>query len=136
MFVDRTANRGEQKPSIVMHDRDKKFTQDFVTTLKKGDVRTNALPIASPNLNGRTERFVKSIREECLEMFILFGKQHLDYLVGCYVDYYNRKRSHTEREHLPPIREEPEEVKSLSRDNIVVESYVGGLIKSFERKAA
>jgi len=45
-------------------------------------------------------------------------------------------RSHTERGHLPPIHVLPEEVLKLDREQIVVRSYVGGLVKSFERKAA
>ena len=79
-FLDQTMTR-EQKPSIVMHDRDTKFTKEFTATLKAKDVRTNVLPIASPNLNGRVERFVQSIKYECLFKFILFGKRHLDYVV-------------------------------------------------------
>ena len=41
-----------------------------------------------------------------------------------------------EREHLPPIRKAPDEVITLTRDKIEVRSYVGGLVQSFERKAA
>lgn len=52
------------------------------------------------------------------------------------VTYYNTRRAHMERNHLPPIREAPAEVLKLDRDQIVVRSYVGGLVKSFERKAA
>ncbi len=63
-------------------------------------------------------------------------KRHPDYLVGEFVDYYNNHRSHTERDWLPPIREEPDEVDSLKLDQVEVKSYVGGLVKSFERKAA
>ena len=55
VFLDQTIHR-EQKPSIVMHDRDTKFTKEFTATLKAKDVRTNVLPVASPNLNGRCER--------------------------------------------------------------------------------
>ena len=40
------------------------------------------------------------------------------------------------REHLPPVREKPEEVIQIDRDQVVVRSYVGGLVKSFERNAA
>ena len=79
-FLDQTTNR-EQKPSIVMHDRDTKFTKEFTAALKAKDVRTNVLPITSPNLNGRVERFVQSIKYECLFKFILFGKRHLDSVV-------------------------------------------------------
>ena len=76
------------------------------------------------------------MKYECLHKFILFGQQHLDHIAGQWVDYYNKTRSHMERDHLPPIREAPEEVSKLDRDQIVVRSYVGGLVKSFERKAA
>ena len=119
-----------------MHDRDTKFTKEFVATLKAKVIRTNALPVASPNLNGRVERFIQTIKYECLFKFILFGHRHLDHIVGQWVNYYNKTRSHMERGHLPPIREAPEEVPKLDRDQIIVRSYVGGLVKSFERKAA
>ena len=135
-FIDQTANR-EHKPSIVMHDRDTKFTKEFTTTLTDKDIRTNVLPIASPNLNGRVERVIQTIKYECLFKFILFGKRHLDHVVSEFVDYYNSVRSHMEREHLPPIREKPPKVvRKLKRDKIQVRSYVGGLVHSFERKAA
>ncbi len=134
-FLDQTMNR-EQKPSIVMHDRDTKFTKEFTATLKAKSVRTNALPVASPNLNGRCERFIQTIKYECLFKFILFGKRHLDHVVSEFVDYYNGKRAHMERDHLPPIRKAPEDVVSLTRDKIEIRHYVGGLVQSFERKAA
>ena len=66
----------------------------------------------------------------------MFGKQHLDYLISEYVAYYNEHRSHMEREHLPPLGKVPEEVELLKLDQLVVKSHVGGLVKSFERKAA
>lgn len=134
-FLEQTMNR-EVKPSIVMHDRDSKFTKDFVKTLKSRDVRTNALPKASPNLNGRCERFVKTIREECLSKFIFFGRKHLDFVVSEFLEYYNKTRSHSERECLPPIRTVPEEVPSVSLRDVEIKSHVGGLVKSFARKAA
>ena len=134
-FIEQTAGRIE-KPSILMHDRDTKFTKEFVATLKVKGIRTNALPVASPNLNGRVERFIQTIKYECLFKFILFGRRHLDHIVSQWVDYYNKTRSHMERGHLPPIRDVPEAVPKLDRDQIIVRPYVGGLVKSFERRAA
>ena len=99
-------------------------------------VRTNVLSIASPILNGRVERFIQTIKYECLFKFILFGQRHLDHIVSEFVDYYNGRRSHMERDHLPPIRKTPDEVFSVTRDKIEIRSYVGGLVQSFERKAA
>ena len=99
-------------------------------------MRSNALPEASPNLNGRAERVILTLRSECLDKFIFFGKRHLDYVVASFAEYYNARRAHSSRDSLPPIRDLPEEVASLKMEQIEVKSYVGGLVKSFERKAA
>ena len=134
-FADQTKDR-EKKPEVIIHDRDTKFAKEFVVRLKTHGLRTNALPKASPNLNGRCERFIETIKLECLNMFIIFGRWHLDHLVSEFVDYYNHQRSHMERDHLPPVRKEPDEVATLAMDQIEVQGYVDGLVKSFERKAA
>jgi hypothetical protein len=99
-------------------------------------VWTNSLPKASPNLNGRCERVIGTIKWECLSRFIIFGKRHLDYLVAEFFDYYNTTRSSMVRDHLPPIREQPDEVATLKLNQVEVRSHVGGLVKSFARKAA
>jgi putative transposase len=134
-FVDQTANR-DTKPDIIMHDRDTKFTKQLTAKLKDHGLRMNVLPKASPNLNGRCERFIQTIKLECLAKFIIFGKTHLDHLLCEFTDYYNTVRSHMERDHLPPRGDVPEEVETLDRDQIAIQSHVGGLVKSFERKAA
>ena len=79
---------------------------------------------------------MKTIREECLSKFIFFGTKHLEFVVSEFSDYYNLRRAHSSRDSLPPIREQPDEVMSINRREIEVRSYVGGLIKSFEWKAA
>ncbi len=78
LFVDQAAGR-EKKPDIIMYDRDTKFTKDFTTRLKERGLRTNTVPKASPNLNDRWERFIETIKLECLAKFIIFGKRHLDF---------------------------------------------------------
>ncbi|WP_437222407.1 integrase core domain-containing protein [Planctomicrobium sp. SH661] len=86
-------------------------------------------------VNGRCERFIETIKLECLSKFIVFGKRHLDHLVAEFCDYYNHHRSHMERDHLPPVREEPVETQTISPAQLEVRSFVGGLVKGFERKA-
>ncbi len=93
-------------------------------------------PSGSPNLNGRCERVIETIKLECLAKFIVFGKRHMDYLISEFTTYYNTRRSHMERDHLPPIRDVPDEVKTLTMDQIEVKSHIGGLVQSFERTAA
>ncbi|WP_459556743.1 integrase core domain-containing protein [Lacunimicrobium album] len=115
-----------------MHDRDTKFTQEFIGKLKSKGVQHNDLPKASPNLNGRCERVIFTLKDECLKKLIIFGKGHLDHLMTEFTQYYNTLRSHTERDHVPA----PEEFLTVDLDEVVVRSYVGGRVKSFERKAA
>lgn len=134
-FLEQTKGR-EQKPAVLMHDRDTKFSRAFVQACEKGGLTTNPLPIASPNLNGRVERFIQTIKRECLFKFILFGNRHLDYIVEHFVVYYNVARAHAGKQHLPPVGPEPDELALPNRDRIEIRTYVGGLVRSFERKAA
>ena len=135
MFLNETAGRAE-KPAIVMHDRDTKFMTEFVEALEARGVRSNALPKASPNLNGRCERVIQTLKLECLRKFLIFGQRHLDHILREFTEYYNRVRSHAERDHLPPIHAPHDEVPMLESEQIMVKSYFGGLLKSFEGKAA
>ena len=77
-----------------------------------------------------------TLRWECLDKFTIFGKRHLDYLIGEFVSYYKTRRAHMKRENLPPLRKTPETVETLTLDQVDVKSYVSGLVKLFERKAA
>ena len=134
-FLEETGSR-DKRPEILIHDMDTKFTQEFKETLAARGVRTNQLPKASPNLNGRCERFIQTLKLECLARFIIFGQRHLDHLLAEFTTYYNSTRSSMVRDHLPPIRELPEEVETLKLDQISVRRHVGGLVSSFERRAA
>ena len=96
----------------------------------------SALPKPSPNLNGRTERLGGSLKRECLSQFIFFDQQHLDYVISLCVDDYNQRRAHSARDNLPPIRIKLPEQDKVSLEDIQAKSYVGGLISSFELKAA
>ena len=118
-FTEETSDR-EKRPAILIHDRDTKYTKKFRETVESAGMKTNSLPKASPNLNGRCERFIATIKLECLNKFIVFGKKYLDYLTDEFTSYYNTKRSRMERDHLPPIREEPGEVATISIDQIEV----------------
>jgi transposase InsO family protein len=60
----------------LLHDRDTKFCAAFLDVLRSSGIRPLALPPKSPNLNAFTERWVGSLRQECLSKLILFGKHH------------------------------------------------------------
>ena len=64
-----------QNGRYLVHDRDTKYTRSFRAIIEAGHVKTLMLPARSPNLNAHAERWVKSVKEECLSQLILFGER-------------------------------------------------------------
>ena len=78
----------------LIHDRDPLFTKVFCETLENAGVRPVRLPSRSPNLNAYAERFVRSIKSECLAQVIPIGEGHLRRVVREYVEHYHAERNH------------------------------------------
>ena len=78
----------------LIHDRDPLFTVEFVETLGTIGVQLVKLPPRSPNLNAHAERFVRTIKESCLERMILFGEASLRNAIREFVEHYHRERNH------------------------------------------
>ena len=77
----------------LIHDRDPLFTTAFLNMLADGGVKSVKLPPRSPNLNAHAERFVRTIKESCLERMILFGEESLTALHH-FVAHYHIERNH------------------------------------------
>ena len=77
----------------LIHDRDPLFTKDFKEILKTSNVKTLKLPENSPDLNSYAERFVLSIRTECLNRIVPLGENHLRQVVREYVVHYHQERT-------------------------------------------
>jgi len=82
-------------------DRDTKFTAQFKRTLEAADVRTVLTPYRAPNANAYAERFVLSIKSECLNRMVLFGESSLRRAVTEYIEHYNVERPHQGLENEP-----------------------------------
>jgi transposase InsO family protein len=78
----------------LIHDREPLFTAEFLNTLADVGVKSVKLPPRSPNLNAYAERFVRSIKESCLERMILFGEDSLRKAVHEFVAHYHHERNH------------------------------------------
>jgi transposase InsO family protein len=114
----------------LIHDRDPLYTDKFDSILKAAGVEAVKLPPRSPNLNARAERFVKSIKEECLDLLILSSEDQLRYVLGEYLKYYHHERIH---QGLNRIIEPQHE--GCQGDIICIER-LGGFLRSYHRKAA
>jgi putative transposase len=78
----------------LIHDRDPWFTQSFKQTLGAAGVETVKLPPRSPNLNAYVERFVRTIKESCLDRIIIFGERGLRTAIREFVTHYHFERNH------------------------------------------
>jgi putative transposase len=78
----------------VILDRDSKHSESFRAILESADVECLRLPPRSPNLNAYAERFVRSIKEECLDKLILFGEGSLQRAIHEFVEHYHVERPH------------------------------------------
>ena len=78
----------------LIHDRDPLFTKSFRETLGSSGVKTVKLPARSPNLNAYAERFVRSVKSECLAQIIPLGERHLRHAVKEYTEHYHVERNH------------------------------------------
>ena len=78
----------------VLHDRDTKFCASFRSVLARGGVKKMQLPAKSPNLNAFAERWVRSVKHECLSKVILFGEASLTKVLREYSQHYHHERNH------------------------------------------
>jgi transposase InsO family protein len=117
---------------ILIHDRDPLFTKKFRETLRAAGVRALKLPKRAPNLNPYAERYVLSIKSECLNKMIIFGEKHLRYVIEQYNEHYLRERPHRVlgRRIIEPAAPMPAEGEVLCRERL------GGLLKTYYRKSA
>jgi putative transposase len=84
----------------LIHDRDGKFCPAFQQIIDEAGVTRVPLPPRSPNLNAYAERWVRSVKEECLSMLILCGKASLFHALTQYVGHFHQERTHQGRGNL------------------------------------
>jgi putative transposase len=114
----------------LIHDRDPLFTEKFGSILKAAGADPVKLPPRSPNLNPHAERFVRSVREECLDHLLLSSEEQLRYVLAEHLKYYHHERVH---QRLNRIIEPQHEG---NQGEIICIERLGGLLKSYHRKAA
>jgi transposase InsO family protein len=118
---------------FLIHDRDPLFTVAFRETLASAGVETIRLPPRSPNLNAYAERFVRSIKESCLERLILVGEGSLRRAVREFVAHYHHERNHQgmRNQLLFPVSAEMQ-----GHAPIACRPRLGGLLNYYHRPAA
>jgi putative transposase len=117
----------------LLHDRDTKYTLSFRAIITSGGVKPLALPAHSPNLNAYAERWVRSVKEECLSKIILLGERSLGRALGQYVEHYHAERNHQGKSNDLLFRP----VVATRRDETVhCRERLGGLLRYYHQEAA
>ena len=115
-----------------IHDRDPLYTREFLSMLAEAGIESVKLPPRSPNLNAYAERFVRTIKESCLERMILFGEASLRDAIAQFVQHYHLERNHQGlgNELIVPIKTPPQ-TGAVQR-----QQRLGGMLNYYSRAAA
>jgi len=116
---------------VLICDRDRKWSAPVRARLGEAGIRVVQTPFQAPNANAYAERFVRSIKDECLNRVIPFGERHLRRTIAQYVEHYHRERNHQGLDNaLIEESNAPAEGKRIRR-----RSRLGGLLNYYERAA-
>ena len=116
----------------VLHDHDTKFCDAFSDVLRSEGIHGLRLPPRSPNLNAFAERWVRSVKEECLSKLILFGESSLQRALSEFVAHYHSERNHQGKENSLLF---PASGTKTRRQNVCCRERLGGLLRYYCRAA-
>ncbi len=118
---------------FLIRDRDSKFTATFDEVFAGNGTRVIKTPVRSPRANSYAERFVGTLRRECLDHMLILGERHLRKVLAGYAQHYNEHRPHQALQQEPPQRQPSQAVDITA--GIERRHVVGGLINEYRRVA-
>ena len=119
----------------LLHDRDTKFCAAFLDVLRSSGIQPLTLPPKSPNLNAFAERWVGSIRQECLSKLILFGEASLRRALNEYLEHYHFERNHQGKDNLL-LFPSPDGQPCTKNRAVYRRDRLGGLLRFYSRAAS
>ena len=119
------------RPSVLLRDRDGKFSAAFDAVFASAGVRVVRTTIRSPRAYVHAERWVGSARRECLDHVLIWSERHLGAVLREYVDHYNAARPHRALGLRPPLRLA---TSAQPTGEVVRRDRLGGLIHEYERR--
>jgi len=122
-----------ERMRFLIHDRDSKFTASFDEVFRSEGVRVVHTPVRAPKANAYAERFVRTVRTECLDFLLILGRRHLERVLHIYIQHYNSEHPHRGLALQPP---EAARLKSLSGGDVKRRDRLGGLVHECYKAAA
>jgi putative transposase len=121
---------------FLVHDRDSKFSGAFNEVFQTEGVTVIKTPVRAPNANAYAERWVRTVRAECLDWLLVTGRRQLERVLRIYVDHYNTQRPHRARElDCPDSALEPVSLPERQDGRIHRIDRLGGLLHEYARAA-
>jgi putative transposase len=107
---------GDEQPfRFLIHDRDAKFSHDFDEVFGSEGIRVIRTPIQAPNANAHAERWVRTLRADCLDRILILGRRQLERVLRVYRKHYNEHRPHRALSLLPPNGRDPMPLNATDR---------------------
>jgi putative transposase len=128
------------RPRFLVRDRDSKFTRDFDEVFRSEGMRVIKAPVRAPKARARGERWVGSVRRECLDRILIVGRRHLQHALAAYVAHYNEHRPHRALAQRPPLRTPPPSdeqpiAEVIDLDRVHRRDLLGGMIHEYQLAA-
>jgi putative transposase len=93
-----------RRPRFLIHDRDRKYSRALDAIFESEGIEIVRTPVQAPNANAYAERWVGSVRRECLNRLLIFGRRQLEYVLCVYTRHFNQQRPHRALNLRPPDR--------------------------------
>jgi putative transposase len=123
-----------ERMRFLVHDRDSKFAASFDEVFRSEGIKVIHTPIRAPQANAYAERFVRTVRAECLDWLLILGRRHLESVLRIYTAHYNRERPHRGLALFSPASTSAD--PPPSGGEIKRRDRLGGLIHEYHRAAA
>jgi putative transposase len=125
---------------LLIRDRDGKYSGSFDEVFASNGIRSVKKPVRAPQANAIAERFVRTVRVECLDWLLIVNRRHLARVLRVFVAHYNTQRPHRSLNLQPPQGAEPaqraEPPPTPAVGEIRRHDRLGGLIHEYYRDAA
>jgi putative transposase len=126
-----------QPVRLLIHDRDSKFCGGFDHVFESEGIAVIRTPVQAPNANAHAERWVGSVRRECLDRLLIFSRRQLEQVLRVYARHYNRHRPHRSLASQPPEQTDrsPTPLRAPPYLQLNRRDLLGGLIHEYEHAA-
>jgi transposase InsO family protein len=123
-----------ERVRFLIRDRDLKFTDRFDEVFRSDGIEIVRTPVRAPQANGVAERFVRTVRSECLDRLLVLNAQHLEHVLCVFINHYNGHRPHRALALTPPQPMRPR-VPEWSGARVQRRDRLGGVIHEYELTA-